>query len=865
MPDVTSPTQDLRSFFEERAPLVVDAWYDAVQRSAVAFRSPEELRARLSEIWAEATTFLLREGGTPQQAEAIGASFMALRVRAGAVGQIPIALVSSLHYDVPSHLKDVIRERVSTLMVGITSGLYREGTQTLLDEQEEIRAAYARSLRLAEERLRVVNAGIESSLNAVALIDLEGMITYVNGAFLKMWGLESDHQVLGHHIAAFGEWEGDIETTLRLLAERGGWMGEVVALRADGSRFDVQASVSAVADNLGQPTQLMTFFVDVTRRKTIQEALRRRAIQAAFLNKIGEEIAGERTADEVLERAVQLASETFGFHRVSVLLLDPQAEALEVAATTQHGTLRECARCGRSARDGVTGWVAQHNRTLVVDDVTADPRYWECPADPQAMGSELAVPISGGDHVIGVLDVQSPMREAFGSSDRVVLETLADQIAVALDNAKLYQTLEDELEERRKVEEALRKSLRRIEAVHEIDQAILGARSAEEIAESVVDRLYELVPCQRASIDVFDWENDEILVLAATQTTGEGQAAQGTRFPLTLHAWFADFWERREAVLVPDARELPHESPLIRLLTGAGIKSFLTAPIGFRDELMGILTLGSDCIAGFEAEDKPIVAELADTVSIAIQQARLFDSVKQQGDRLRRAIARLAEAEETERRRVVRELHDQVGQNLTALDLNISLVRTHVERRGIADLTKRLDDSLALVAQTNKRIRELMSDLRPPVLDDYGLLSTLHWYGDRFTSRTNIEVDVQGREEVSACLSAQVENALFRICQEALNNTAKHAQAGLVTIGLSCRNGVIRLRISDDGVGFEHSSHGQSGWGLLTMRERAESIGAACRIEQNAAGGTSVVVDVSARQEDRGGAGRSQPAARADR
>ena len=178
-----------------------------------------------------------------------------------------------------------------------------------------------------------------------------------------------------------------------------------------------------------------------------------------------------------------------------------------------------------------------------------------------------------------------------------------------------------------------------------------------------------------------------------------------------------------------------------------------------------------------------------------------------------------------------------------------------MERRGIADLTKRLDDSLALVAQTNKRIRELMSDLRPPVLDDYGLLSTLHWYGDRFTSRTNIEVAVQGREEVSACLSAQVENALFRICQEALNNTAKHAQAGLVTIGLSCRNGVIRLRISDDGVGFEHSSHGQSGWGLLTMRERAESIGAACRIERNAAGGTSVVVDVSARQEDRGGGG----------
>ena len=836
----------------ERAPRIIDGWYDAVRQSALAFSRPEEIRARLSEIWTKAEAFLLDDEATPEEAEAIGTAFVSLRVRTHVVGQIPAALVSVIHDEVPSHLKDLIRERGEALVAGITTGLHRAGTDALLEQQEEIRKAYARSLRQAEKQLQFMQAGIEGSLNGVVLFDLDGVVTYVNGAFLEMWGFESDHQVLGRHIGVFGEWEGDIEMALRLLAERGAWMGELVALRADGSRFDVQASVSAVSDDQGRPTQLMTFFVDVTRRKTIQEALRRRAIQAAFLNKIGEEIAGERTADEVLERAVQLASETFGFHRVSVLLLDPQADVLEVAAIAQHSAPLDCARCGRSAGDGITGWVAQHNRTLMVNDVAADPRYWECPVDPRTVGSELAVPISGGDHVIGVLDVQSPVRDAFGSSDRVVLETLADQIAVALDNAKLYQTLEEELKERRKVEEALRKSLRRIETVHEIDQAILGARSAGEIADSVVDRLHELVPCQRASIDLFDWENDEVLILAATQTTGEGRAAPGARFPLTQHAWLADFWERREGVLVSDARELPKASPLIRLVTEEGIKSFLTAPIGFRDELMGVLTLGSDCIGGFNTEDKAIVEELADTVSIAIQQARLFDSVKQQGDRLRRAIARLAEAEETERRRVVRELHDQVGQNLTALDLNISLVRTHVERRGITDLTKRLDDSLALVGQTNERIRELMSDLRPPVLDDYGLLSTLHWYGDRFTSRTNIEVVVRGREEVSASLSSQVENALFRICQEALNNTAKHAQAELVTIGLSSQDGVIQLRISDDGVGFEHSRAGQSSWGLLTMRERAESIGAACLIERNAAGGTSVVVDVPVSRDKRG-------------
>ena len=848
MPDLTSPIPDLRSFLEERAPRVVDAWYDAVWRSAVAFRSHSDLRARLSEIWADATAFLLREGGTPNEAEAIGAAFVRLHIRPEAVGQIPVALVSALHDDVPPDLGDIIRERVSKLMIGMASGLHRAGMDALLEQQEEIRAAYARSLRQAEERLRVMNAGIEGSLNGVALIDLNGVINYVNGAFLEMWGYPSDADVVGRHIGSFGDWEGDIELALRLLAEQGGWVGELVARRADGTRFDVQASVSPVPDDAGRPTQLMTFFVDVTRRKTIQEALRRRAIQAAFLNKIGEEIAGERTAEEVLARAVQLAHETFGFYQVSVLLVDPETERLEVAALAQRDGPFECTRCGRSLGEGITGWVALNNRTLVVNDVSKDPRYWDCPADPRPVGSELSVPIGGGDEAVGVLDVQSPMRDAFGSSDRVVLETMADQIAVALDNAKLYQALQEELAQRQRAEEALRKGLQRIETVHEIDQAILGAQSTEEIAQSVVQRLRDLVPCQRASINVFDWEADEVVVLAATQTTGAGRAATGTRFPLTQQGWLADLWERREAVLVPDARELPQSSPMIRLVTGEGIKSFLTAPIGFGDQLIGILTLGSDRIAGFEAEDKVILEELADTVSIAIQQARLFDSVKRQGDRLRRAIARLAEAEETERRRVVRELHDQVGQNLTALDLNISLVRTHLERRGITDLRKRLDDSLALVSQTNERIRELMSDLRPPVLDDYGLISTLHWYGDRFASRTNIEVAVRGREEVASCLSSQVENAMFRICQEALNNTAKHAEADLVTIALSARDGVIRLRISDNGVGFDpnRAGGGRESWGLLTMRERAESIGAECRFESNSAGGTSVVVEVEA-------------------
>jgi len=843
---MNTATPDVQGFLRERAPRVIDGWYGAVRESGVAFRSPAELRAALCEIWRQAETFLVRKDGKMSEAEAVGAAFIPLRVQPEAAGSITRVLVSAFQQGVPSELTGVLSERVPVLAGGVVSGLYQAATESLLMQQEQIREAYGRSLKQAQERLKVMQAGIEGSLNAVAIVDLEGWISYVNPAFLDMWGFESDREVVGRHIGDFGDWRGEVERALELIGEQDGWTGELVGVRSDGSRFDVQASFSQVKTEAGQIAQLMVFFVDITDRKRVQEALRQRAVQAAFLNKIGEQILGERTAELVLERAVHLARETFGFHQVAVVLLDGEERALQVAAVARKGGDPTCTGCARPLGDGITGWVAVHGETLLVNDVSVDPHYIDCPRDPNPTGSELAVPIRGRGKVVGVLDVQSPDRSAFNESDRVALETLADQIAVGLENAKLYQVLQEELEQRRRVEEALRRSVQRLEMVHEIDQAILGAKSTREIAESVVLRLHNVVSCQRASIDLFDWESEQVTVLAAVQNVGKVHAATGARFPLIHKDWLTDLWQRGGVVDVCDARELARNSPFARALLKDGLRSFVVAPIGFGDELMGLIALGSDRIEGFSDEDKAIVEELADTVSVAIQQARLFDSVRQQGEQLRRTMGRLAEAEETERRRVVRALHDQVGQNLTALDLNLSLVRAEAAQRGLDSLSSRLDDSVSLVEQTNRRIRRLMIDLRPPVLDDYGLLSTLHWYADRFSTRTGIDVRVRGREETARRISPHVENALFRICQEALNNSAKHARAGMVTISLTREEDAIRLRVCDDGVGFSPESldAGRESWGLLTMRERAESVGARCFFEPGGSSGTCVVVDI---------------------
>jgi PAS domain S-box-containing protein len=233
-----------------------------------------------------------------------------------------------------------------------------------------------------------------------------------------------------------------------------------------------------------------------------------------------------------------------------------------------------------------------------------------------------------------------------------------------------------------------------------------------------------------------------------------------------------------------------------------------------------------------------------------VEKARLFKEVSRQREQLRALTRRLAEVQENERKALARELHDQIGQNLTALGLNLNIVRAQIPAAlPLAEmLYARLDDALVMVQETTRRIRDVMANLRPPVLDDYGLITAFKWYGNQFAERANCRVIVRG-EEPSPRLTTLVENTLFRIVQEALTNVAKHAQATEVVVSLEQENGLIRMVIADNGLGFEPGELVEPGerqsWGMLTMSERAEAVGGCCRIESRSGQGTRVVVEVT--------------------
>jgi signal transduction histidine kinase len=225
-------------------------------------------------------------------------------------------------------------------------------------------------------------------------------------------------------------------------------------------------------------------------------------------------------------------------------------------------------------------------------------------------------------------------------------------------------------------------------------------------------------------------------------------------------------------------------------------------------------------------------------------QARL---IAHQNEKLEAAKVsrRLVEVQETERRVLANDLHDLVGQKLTALNINLNIAKNESAASMAAGIGARLNESLKLVEETIESIRNVMAELRPAVLDDYGLTAVLRWYAEQFVKRTGVVTTVI-EQGPARRLAPAVEEALFRIAQEALTNVAKYARAGKVTVTLRTTPDESRLTIADDGCGFDPSAWKQPakdhGWGLMIMRERAAAVGAELSVESAPGRGTRVIV-----------------------
>jgi two-component system sensor histidine kinase UhpB len=225
------------------------------------------------------------------------------------------------------------------------------------------------------------------------------------------------------------------------------------------------------------------------------------------------------------------------------------------------------------------------------------------------------------------------------------------------------------------------------------------------------------------------------------------------------------------------------------------------------------------------------------------EQRHSETALRQAAQDLHGLTRRLVQAEEAERKRIARELHDRVGQALSALNINLDIV---LRSDALAPAARqRLADSANLVESTLHSMEGVMAELRPPLLDEYGLGAALAWHAEEFARRTGIKVSVDD-EAAEAVRSLRLEAALalYRIAQEALNNVLKHARAAAVRIEVTLDGNDVVLSVQDDGAGFDFAHVPRGRLGMTTMRERAEAAGGRVQVDSAPGRGTRVVATV---------------------
>jgi PAS domain S-box-containing protein len=295
-------------------------------------------------------------------------------------------------------------------------------------------------------------------------------------------------------------------------------------------------------------------------------------------------------------------------------------------------------------------------------------------------------------------------------------------------------------------------------------------------------------------------------------------------------------------IIIPAAMRDSHHRGMKRYLT--------TGEASLLDKRVQVTAMRSD---GSEFPVELTVTRI-DLRRQSIFSASLRDMTKEKwaeqelrryADGMRAISRRLVEVQETERRWLANELHDLVGQKLTALNINLNIVKIESAPSIAAQIGARLEDSLKLVEETIESIRDVMAELRPAVLDDFGLTPALRWYADQFVKRMGVATTVI-EQGPTRRLPQAAEEAFFRIAQEALANVAKYACAGEATVTLDNSPRTKSLTIADDGCGFDPSACQQPardhGWGLMIMRERAAAVGAELRVESAPGHGTRVIV-----------------------
>jgi signal transduction histidine kinase len=555
--------------------------------------------------------------------------------------------------------------------------------------------------------------------------------------------------------------------------------------------------MQAIANQTGIAIENARLFAEIKERNTELASIN--SVQSGLVSKLNIKEIFELVGNKLREIFSVHGIVIYSFDHIRQLVIDEYAyekgqryEIPPQKMTPLHDTI---------IRTGETIFIQENSR-----------EFFEKVKHPMPAGemphSFIIVPFKSQGRIAGMIGLFDIDKEfAFTESDVRLMETLTNSMTVALESARLFAITQHRAEQFR--------------VLAEVSQHIISLASVDELLNRITLLVKNAFGYIHVGIGLVKGDQ----VVSKAEVGAFEEAYRSISIPIGEGIW-GQVAQKGEPIISDHVNGKQEH----QYMHGIGIHSHLCVPLKIKDKVIGVMSAASDHAEAFDQSDETILQTLANQVSVAIDNARLYEKA--------RHLAVL-----DERQRLGRELHDSVTQSLYGISLYAQAATGKIAVDQLDQAKEYLDDIQNTAQESLADMRLLIFELRPPILDKEGLISALQNRLMSVENRAQIKSNI--KSNLTSRLPTNIEEGLYQIAREALNNVIKHAHAKNILINVQQVHKFVSMKISDDGVGFEpENACGQGCLGLVNMRELAQSQGWQFLIESSPGNGAQIQVEI---------------------
>ncbi len=537
----------------------------------------------------------------------------------------------------------------------------------------------------------------------------------------------------------------------------------------------------------------------------------------------------DRTLDETLQHIVDTARLVIGARYAALAVLD---ESGKFSHFVYSGLSEEEAKkIGEPPKGrGLLGLIIKEGKTIRLRDLTKHPKAYGFPPNHPVMKTFLGVPIVVNGKTFGRLYLTEKIggRE-FTKQDEKLALLLAAQAAATIERAIL-------------AEQANRTE--RLELLNELIRSLSRLIDERSVLETVTEGIHAALPFAEVATVLYR-PNESLSLLCFPE--GSRLGLQLRRPCLKVHRTpFVVCMQERKPLILPGMNVEKAKTPFERWLVRRGFRSLIAVPVAAGEQILGVIFAAATQPDAFNRDDLTFLQTISDHAAVALTNARLLQELREK-ERVRGLLLnKVVTAQEEERRRISHELHDQIGQLLTALLIQLQLLERDLSEPSLRERLKMLKQ---LAEEISSHLHHIAWELRPPALDELGLMAALEKVTEEWSRRFNIPCEFVANGSINGEVQPEMAIGIFRIVQEALTNIAKHAKATHARVSVYQEDSELVVTVEDNGVGFKVSDilrHPDENkrLGLLGMMERAAMLSGTLTIDSKPGKGTKVQVRI---------------------